>query len=391
MNLATRLAITLCLLGGSAPGAPPAVARPATYHSAKGMMRAIVLNMGDEGRSVTDARYDSLFRSGDATQGVEQMIRAGRFFINGMAMPATAEDFAKTCPGGYLVNQIAWLKRDAVTGAWKGGFKAEKPAASYDAAALATATGIVAGLEVRLYDTDHDGFADRIEADYKEGVTVGRVLHRRNATFSVRRADHGVGPAAGAATGEGRAFDSAHFTATSGEAIAISNRPGEFVNAQKFFGFDKDPVDALSNAGHTLDPWRGLHAQSCLSRWQPLRPKPRQGVKSARARSRRGEPLTSRCIASEKSAVAPKPVSGLLYSPIPSGIWWPRGSLAVGKPRAEARAPGNRVARRPPAMARRAVVAAVPPVSMHSLMRLWSRQSPALRDRQQPLGWGGYR
>ncbi|MFD2781293.1 hypothetical protein ACFS32_09360 [Novosphingobium pokkalii] len=286
------------------------MARPATYHSAKGMMRAIVLNMGDEGRSVTDARYDSLFRGGDATQGVVQVIRAGRFFINGIAMPATAEDFAKTSPDGYLVNQVAWLKRDAATGAWKGGFKAEKPAASYESAALASATGIVAGLEVRLYDTDHDGFADRIEAEYKEGVAVGKVLRRRNGMFSVRRADQGVGQAAGAATGEGRAFDSAHFTATSGEAIkpahfdrtlhpgdvalfwygpdgwvmqralqvrgafmggedhknynidgkiyqdamrfsrdgiAISNRPGEFVNAQKFFGFDKDQRGAKTS------------------------------------------------------------------------------------------------------------------------------------------------
>lgn len=307
MNTATRLATCLFLLGGTALGAGMALASPAQSHAAPVLLRSIVVNMGDDGRSVTDARYNPLFAGRDAAKGVAQVIRAGRFLINGRAIPGDAGAFAKTCPDGYLVNQVPWLTRDAATGGWKGGYKAERSASTYEAAALASATGIVPGLEVRLYDTDGDGFVDRIEADYKEGVAVGQVLRQRNGTLAVRRADQGVGPAAGSATGEGRVFDSAHFTATSGEAIkpahfdnaihpgdvalfwygpdgwvmqrarqvrgaflggedhrdynidgtvyqdamhfsrdavAISNRPGEFVNAQKFFGFDKDQQGA---------------------------------------------------------------------------------------------------------------------------------------------------
>jgi hypothetical protein len=307
MNTVNRLATCLFLLGGSALGAGPALARPARMHPAPVLLRAIVLNMGDDARSVSDGRYNALFAGNDAAQGVAQVIRAGRFLINGRAIPANAAAFSRTSPDGYLVNQAPWLTRDAATGGWKGGFKAEKPASTYEAAALASATGIVAGLEVRLYDTNGDGLVDRIEADYKEGVAVGQVRRQRNGTLAVRRADEGVGPAAGASTGEGRAFDSTHFTATSGEvikpahfdrtirpgdvalfwygpdgwvmqrarqvrgafmggadhqnynidgtvyqdamrfsrdAIAISDRPGEYVNAQKFFGFDKDQQGA---------------------------------------------------------------------------------------------------------------------------------------------------
>lgn len=310
MSTLTRLATGLFLLSGAALGAGAASARPPLAHPAPVLLRAIVLNMGDDARSVTDARYNALFAGHDAAQGVAQVIRAGRFLINGRAIPGNAAAFAKACPDGYLVNQVPWLTRDAATGGWKGGYKAEKPAATYEAAALASATGIVPGLEVRLYDTDRDGFVDRIAADYKEGVAVGQVLRRRNGTLAVRRADQGVGPVAGVATGEGRAFDSAHFTAASGEAIkpahfdrsihpgdvalfwygpdgwvmqrarevrgpfmggadhqnyniggtvyqdamrfsrdaiAISNRPGEFVNAQKFFGFDKDQQGAKAS------------------------------------------------------------------------------------------------------------------------------------------------
>lgn len=165
---------------------------------------------------------------------------------------------------------------------------------------MEVATGIVAGLELRLYDTDGDQYVDAIDADYKEGVQVQNITHNADGTVSVQRGDIDTEHKA---TEEGRYFDGSHFTATSGEKIKaayfdpqiapgdialfwwgpdgwvmerareahglfvdgsdhasytidstayadamrfsrdnlfISNRPGEFVNAQKFFGFNNN-------------------------------------------------------------------------------------------------------------------------------------------------------
>lgn len=263
------------------------------------LLKAIVLNMGIEGRAITDPRYNNVFKQGNAVEGVSAVIRAGKFFINGYALPGTASAFRKMYPSGFLVNQDPWLFYDTGKAIWKGGYRAEKAFASYDAAALATATGIVAGLEIRLYDSNGDGYADLINADYKEGVAIGRIVRNRDNTYTVLRGDVG---AANSTASEGRVFDGAHFTSTSAERIksrnfdrsiaandvalfwygpdgwvvrrakevrgtflggadhenynidgavyqdamrfsrdniAVSNRPGEYVNAQKYFGFDK--------------------------------------------------------------------------------------------------------------------------------------------------------
>ncbi|WAC74041.1 hypothetical protein OU995_04745 [Roseateles sp. SL47] len=262
------------------------------------LLRAVVLNMGQEAARITDGRYDRYFKQGSASAGVAAVIAAGRFSINGLPIPASEADFRQRTPDGYQVNQINWLSHDPATGHWKAGFRAQKTAASYDAAALEVATGIVAGLEVRLYDTDGDRFADTIEADYKEGVQVQDIIRHADGAVCVLR---GEVDTARRMAEEGRVFDGQRFTATSGERIAttnfdpqikpgdvalfwwgpsgwvmqrarevhgvfvdgsdhqsytidrtayqdamrfsrdnlfISNRPGEFVNAQKFFGLN---------------------------------------------------------------------------------------------------------------------------------------------------------
>lgn len=260
------------------------------------LLRAIVLSMGQDAARITDVRYDRYFKEGSATAGVGAIIAAGQFSINGLPIPASAEDFWLRTPDGYRVNQVNWLSYDAATAIWKGGFHGQQTQASYGKAALAVATGIVAGLEVRLYDTDGDWFADTIEADYKEGVQVQEIIRHSDGTISVRRGDLNC---AERTPEEGRHFDGPHFTTVSDERIApdnfdprimpgdvalfwwgptgwvmqrarqvygllvdgrdhesyimdntayqdamrfsrdnllISNRPGEFVNAQKFFG-----------------------------------------------------------------------------------------------------------------------------------------------------------
>lgn len=284
------VAATLSATSGAAPAAP---GRPGGT-----LLRAVVLNMGQDAARITDGRNDRYFKQGSAVTGVAAVIAAGKFSINGLPIPASEADFRQHTPGGYQVNQVNWLSFDAASGHWKGGFRGQKTAASYAAAALEVATGIVAGLELRLYDTDGDRFADTIEADYKEGVQVQDIIRHADGTVSVLRSDIDT---AQRTAEEGRVFDGQHFTATSGERIAstnfdpqikpgdvalfwwgpsgwamqrarevqgvfvdgsdhqsytidrtayqdamrfsrdnlfISNRPGEFVNAQKFFGLN---------------------------------------------------------------------------------------------------------------------------------------------------------
>lgn len=186
----------------------------------KTLLKAIVLSMGTDSTSVTNPQYDALFQQGNAEAGVAAVIAAGKFFINGYAMPGTASAYAKAYPDGFRVNQVPWLYYDASAATWKGGFHGEKTAPSYEAAALAVASGIVAGLEVRLYDTTGNGYTDLIEADYKEGTAVNRITRNSDGSYSVYRGDI---DAANQTTNDGRVFDGAHFTSSSGETIKPAN------------------------------------------------------------------------------------------------------------------------------------------------------------------------
>ena len=47
---------------------------------------------------------------------------------------------------------------------------------NFDDATFQTATGFVAGLEVRLYDLDNDKYADHIEMDYVESVIINDII-----------------------------------------------------------------------------------------------------------------------------------------------------------------------------------------------------------------------
>lgn len=289
--ISSTLAALVLSLGQAHASAAPEVAT---------LLRAVVLNMGSDAPRITDPRYDRYFKQGSAAAGVAGVIAAGKFRINGLPIPASEADFRRLNPQGYSINQEVWLAQDAVAGTWKGGYRAQQPAGAYDAAALAVATGIVAGLEVRLYDSDGDRFVDVIEADYQEGVQVQTITRNADGTVSVVRGDIDV---AQRTAEEGRVFDAERFTATSGERISaqafdpaiqpgdvalfwwgpqgwamrrarevhgvfidgqdhktytidghsyadamrfsrdnliIANRPGEFVNAQKFFGLNNN-------------------------------------------------------------------------------------------------------------------------------------------------------
>ena len=180
----------------------------------KTMLKAIVINMGED-KTVTDALYDGFFAQGSALEGVRDILAAGKFRINGFAIPATAEAFNEECPEGWMLNQSPWLIRV------DDGYKVDRTTyADYADAALAAATGFDAGLEVRLYDADGDGYTDEIDMDYVEAVIVSEIIENADGTYQVKRSP--VDPA-WVWDCDGRFYDGEHFTEDSGEIISAAN------------------------------------------------------------------------------------------------------------------------------------------------------------------------
>ncbi|KAJ5727064.1 hypothetical protein N7493_004884 [Penicillium malachiteum] len=272
------------------------------------LLRAVVLDMGNDAANITAAQYDKYFKQGSALKGVESVIADNQFYINLWAIPGTESAFdevSQCVSDGYLVNQVAWLYYNSTTDCWWGGYEAETEASSYDAAALSVVTNLVAGLEVRFWDTNGDGYTDLIDADYVEGVTVDTITHNANGTYSIYRGNIDV---ADKTPSEGRTFDADLFSSAglvipaknfdtnlasgdialfwygangwamkraqevvglfvngadhtsydiggviyndamrfSRDNIFISNRPGEFTDAQKFFKFTNDSAAGLN-------------------------------------------------------------------------------------------------------------------------------------------------
>lgn len=272
------------------------------------LLRAIVLNMGNDAANVTATEYDQYFEQGSALEGVEAVIAASQFHINLWAIPGTEAAFqnvSQCSSSGYLVNQVPWLYYNTTTASWWGGYEAETEANSYEDAALSVVTSLVAGLEVRLWDTTGDGYTDLIDADYLEGVTVDTITRNTNGTYSVYRGNIDIdnktpyegtifdgdlfddaGPAILAANFDttiaagdvalfwygpngwamkraqevvGLFIDGADHTyydvggvqyddalRFSRDNLFISNRPGEFTDAQKFFNFMNDSAAGLN-------------------------------------------------------------------------------------------------------------------------------------------------
>ena len=49
------------------------------------------------------------------------------------------------------------------------------------------ATGFIAGLEFRLYDTKNDNYADLIEMDYVESFIINEIIKNDDGTLKISR------------------------------------------------------------------------------------------------------------------------------------------------------------------------------------------------------------
>ena len=165
--------------------------------------------------TVTDEQYNEYFKEKSAVEGVKAIIAAGKYSINDIAIPGTQEQFEQTCPEGYEVNGSKWLYQK--DGKWVGAGSDRNLYDTYAEAAFKTATGIPAGLEIRILDEDSDGVADAVSADYKEGLIVGKVTHEHDGTYRIVRSE-----LEGQYASE-KVYDGAHFSSTSKESVKAEN------------------------------------------------------------------------------------------------------------------------------------------------------------------------
>ena len=145
----------------------------------------ILINMDKDGK-ITDKQYNKFFKSNNSIEGVKEIIKNNKFFINGFPIPGTKEEFDKKTPDGYLINKKKWIT--FLDGKYKV-MQNRNTFENYDEAAFATATGFVAGLEVRLFDLDVDSFVDYIEIDYVESFIINEIIKNEDNTLSLYRSD----------------------------------------------------------------------------------------------------------------------------------------------------------------------------------------------------------
>lgn len=180
------------------------------------LLRAIVVNMGSEkGASMresvtlgTEEYYAKYYKQGSAAEGLKAILAAGEFYINGSAVPANETEFDSFCAEGYALNGTTVLARGE-GGKWKATSKLK----DYDTYAEATLALVTEGnqfngQEVDLYDTDGDGFADRIRMMFVSAVIVNSVTDNGDGTVSI---DRGAPAANDTPVGTEKVFDGQLF------------------------------------------------------------------------------------------------------------------------------------------------------------------------------------
>ncbi|PSR82147.1 hypothetical protein BD289DRAFT_438131 [Coniella lustricola] len=187
------------------------------------LLYSVVVDIGTDAANVTASQYDKYFEQGSAVQGVDAVVAASQFYVNLFAVPGTEAAFqnnSECLTDGYLVNEVSWLYYDTTTASYYGGWLPVTEADTYEQAAQYVVSSMVPGLEVRFWDTNGDGYTDLIDADFKAGVTVETVTENANGTYTVYRGNIDV---ANKTAEEGNTFDGTLFEITGGQPIPAAN------------------------------------------------------------------------------------------------------------------------------------------------------------------------
>lgn len=136
----------------------------------QGTLSVLASIQEDGSTPITDASYDSYFQ-GTAAEGVEEILNAGKFFVNGFSLPASESEF------NINLGFITLVRTD--DGGWSSSVhKGNTSSPTFEEARLELAEGLTkfAGLYVNLFDDDGDGFTDRIETTVKQSVRVDELV-----------------------------------------------------------------------------------------------------------------------------------------------------------------------------------------------------------------------
>ena len=200
LSLTLALTLAVSLLPAAAAASPEDNAPMATVVTKRE-------GSGGMGSPVGIYDYPEYFDEG----GVDAVVAAGNFYINGFAVPADEASLTES----FVVNEGTMSLSKGESG-WQVG---RDEYATYAEAVKALINDeLPGGLAIDLYDTDGDGKAEAANLWYTEGVIVNEITQNANGTYRVFRGDLKRVPSYA-----GRLYDAENFSATSGEVIQAEN------------------------------------------------------------------------------------------------------------------------------------------------------------------------
>lgn len=133
---------------------------------------------------ITDSALDQYFKEGSALAGVEAILNAGNYYVNGYQVPRTEEE----CGDAFVIMGYDKLYKT------ENGWAAEnnkRTGTTFDDARLGMVEALsrTTGLPVYIYDTDGDGYADKIDSMFYAVVLVDSLIDNGDGTMSVDRGD----------------------------------------------------------------------------------------------------------------------------------------------------------------------------------------------------------
>ena len=149
---------------------------------------------GDMNRGKTmgplNEMFSGLYKEQDSKAGVLAIAAAGRFFVNGIPVPASEAEYNEKYVDGFFINDELWLKKTPA--GWDigghGPFRRISP--DFESAVC----GMLAekpynGVEFLLYDDDNDGYADRITYTHWLSAQVQSIADNGDGTVTPDRGD----------------------------------------------------------------------------------------------------------------------------------------------------------------------------------------------------------
>lgn len=182
--------------------------------SNKPLSSIVTKNKGCEIKTITDSCYSYFFKEGNAEEGVREILKKGKFYINTFPIPVKA--------GDYSVNGKKWISFSVKNSKW---LVWGEEYDSYPDATLAAVKKIPAGLEMKIYDNDHDGYADEIQAYYLEALIADSVILNDDGSYSIVRLSSNDYRTP--VNGEGNNYDGILFSRGTGQCIPSNNFDSE--------------------------------------------------------------------------------------------------------------------------------------------------------------------